>query len=396
MPCRSSLFRAYITIILLLALAACTAPTAPAGGEAGAAPAAGEAAAPAEESAAPPAEPPPGGVLVPEGREPVLCDPRAPTMTPLAAFPIEETPGVIVEEGTAYFVDYVNEYRQTFRITVESIDGEAALEYISSVQVCFEALADGIISPPETPNMTALGTLLTVIAEFVNATPGDILQSYLTALAAGTAGTLAEVVAEAGVDPDAVLQEALARIFESIDMAEANGLMLPDHAAEARAGVERTLVDAMFEAGGVERLLGNEESLLEMPEDLRANPRNLAVTAEWLELPPEEAERYVVFFVVDPCHVQYQRTWYSWLRRTYVQTRVSVSAGSDGHGLWRWNGSSSDRIDYVIANAGYKSRWMWDWGSCRWFRTHVYGWSSPTNCYTLDGSWRYTSTYYCN
>ena len=387
MPCRLSLIR--VTITLLLALAACAAPAAPAGGEAGAAPAAEEGAAPAE-------EPIPDGAFVPEGREPVLCDPRAPTMTPLAEFPIEETPGVIVEEGTAYFVDYVNEYRQTFRITVESIDGEAALEYINSVKVCFEALANETIAPPETPNMTPLGTLLTVIAESLNTTPDDILQRHLTALAAGVASTLADTVAAAGLDPNAVLQEVLARVNASIDAAEVNGLMLPDHAAEARASAEVTLSIAMFEAGGVERLLGNEESLLEMPEDLRANPRNLAVTAEWLELPPEEAERYVVFFVVDPCHVQYQRTWYSWLRRTYVQTRISVSAGSDGHGLWRWNGSSSDRIDYDIAGAGYQSRWLWDWGSCRWYRTHVFGWSSPNNCYTLDGSWRYTSTYYCN
>lgn len=327
------------------------------------------------------------------GGEPELCDPTSPVVVPLAeGFQIQDTDSTIVDGGIALTVDYVNEKGQTFTITVHSIDGVAAREYLEEVKVCFEAIEVGPPSGIEATSLSLEGILLTSISDNVGLSLEELRtqrDEYLAASeAAGETPSLAGFLKMLGFDPNVALTDAVTRAQEEIDAALGQGLLTDGEADELASRLQSTFEEALFVD---EELSIMDEEILEPKDDfdrdLSANAENVVVEVEWADAPEDGAENYSIFFAIDPTVGYHRSHWYNWKYKTYVNALLYVYRGKCGAYIYRWDGYSK----YLTGTSKSASGWS-SWVSAssstnKWYRLRVYGWQSY-NGYYLYGSWR--------
>jgi hypothetical protein len=328
-----------------------------------------------------------------QGGEPNLCHPDNPILTPAGQLEIQETESTILDGQIAVFVDYVNDNGQTFRISVHSSDPAVAREYLTTLVVCLEAVEVGPPSGIEAASPPFDQILQDAIRDATGLSPEELQakrDEYIAASeAAGETPSLRGFLESLGADPDAVLQDAVGRARQAIDDARNAGFLTTDEQADnmrARSQIqyEEEFADSTFSALTAELLAPSRD----LADELRDNPANIVVEAEWLDT--REQENYMIFSAWEPTVSGGASHWYSWKNATYVNACLYVSGGKSGDYIYRWTGAYT----YVSSSSKIAPGWTtWISGSsatAMWYRLRVYGFYS-SNTYYLYGSWRGTN-----
>lgn len=338
----------------------------------------------------------PAPVLVHEydlGGQPRLCDPANPVLTPVGQLEIQRTDSTILDGGTAVFVDYVNDNGQTFRISVHSSDPAVAREYLTTLAVCLEAIEVGPPSGIEAASPPFDQFLQDAISDATGLSLEELQarrDEYIAASeAAGETPSLRGFLEFVGADPDAVLQDAVARAGQAIDDARNAGFLTTDEQADNMRARSQIQYEEEF-ADGTFSILAEEILAFSgnFADELKANPANIVIEPEWLDT--SEQENYMIFSIWEPTIYGPASHWYIWKQNKYVDARLYVYKGKAGPYLYRWEGYCR----YLTSTSKIGPGWTtWIEGSSSsymWYRLRVYGWYSY-NTYYLDGTWRGTS-----
>ena len=298
-------------------------------------------------------------------------------------------------------VDYTDPTGQTFRLTVYAENAEAVDAYIKPLALCFEAQQ---ITPPDNLALLAqvdemqpdviLREEAVKAAGYDPAQTSDLLQKYLTAIAAGKVTdvkdgnpSLASLLRWAGADPVKVLGAALDR-FTS-EWGAKFGSQVP---GEAYSVVKDSYSTALSDDGS-DRLAALIPPV-PLPEQggLSGDQSIVTVKFDWLNYPQEKQEEWSVSYALDPPLPQYKWHLYEWKWMRSVTTQIYVDSGSISLYLWRWNGGYNYRDSSWAGTGNWSRSLSASTGSSYWYRAAPYGWDA-SNDYDMYGTW-WNSTYY--
>jgi hypothetical protein len=330
-----------------------------------------------------------------QARPPKECDPqRDTTFEKHDYFELDEfnqrldgiPDDLLIPNAANVAVEFANGAGQRFDVVVAGADNDVVQAYIGETGICLEAFPiDRVPVPIDTVNLDAI----LVRATGLNAT--DLSAKRDARLAAGSPGSLAEVLVNEGVAPGAVLATAISDATTQLNDAMSQGHVPSD--AMAGTSVD-ALLDALLQQPGAPFIVdpalqaqdGNRWAGILDLERERKIEQPVLVTFASVQRPADpNAAADIVWFAVDPPINEGQYRAYRAICSTYAGVQLYATKGSATVSFWRQTPYLDIGKRYDAAG-GSASSWLSASGDRTSWDAGVYGWRDGSY-YSLYGGW---------